>query len=74
MALYYCRVQVSKHATETHLLVYRTLKCYAKNLFKESLKPLVEIRIEPKSTYDMHRSYLIRYLQNQSSTSITDFF
>lgn len=48
MALYHCRMQASKHATGTRLPVHWTLKCYAKNPSKESLRPLVETCTEYK--------------------------
>jgi len=66
MALYHCRMQASKHATGTRLRVHWALKCYAKNPSKESLRPLVETRIEisaGRSVRDIHRDYLVYYLQ-----------
>lgn len=67
MALYHCRMQASKHATGTRLPVHWTLKCYAKNLSKESLRPLVETRTEISvggSVRGIHCDYLLYYLPN----------
>lgn len=65
MALYYCRMQASKHAIGTRLPVHWTLKCYAKNLSKESLRPLVETRtkIAEGSVRSIHYDYLVYYLE-----------
>lgn len=63
MALYHCRVQTSKHATGTRLPVHWTLKCYAKNLCKESLRPLVDTHAEISARIrSVHRDYLVYHL------------
>lgn len=72
MALYHCRMQASKHATGTRLPVHWTLKCYAKNPSKESLRPLVETRTETSAggSVHIHCDYLVYYLRCLPSTNI----